>query len=209
MVPRIIFAAAAIAFGLFGINELRKTVPVECFIVDQKISNLCECKGKQRLSGVITSKNLPKAKQDPMFEEYSSEIAKVVEICKGNKLIDAECISLTNHFSVAQLAELAGTDEFWVASQKNTIHYVEAYDQFFSPMVSEKEMTVLEIGVRFGNSLRFWKRVFPNAQVVGFDIETKGSGVYSFDTLCFRPWIRHVFKNLETMAFLDVKTKVF
>jgi hypothetical protein len=187
MYTKILTAAATAVFLFVSIKEIKKATPLECFIVERKNSNNCECEnGKQPPSKAIAAKVLPslklslpsKPEQNSIFNEYSSEIAQVVEICKGNNIFDEECISQTKHFTVAQLAELAGTDEFWIISQKNTLHYYEAYDQFFSNKVSEKNLTVLEIGVRFGNSLRFWQRLFPNAQVVGFDIVTQGNLIY-------------------------------
>lgn len=49
-------------------------------------------------------------------------------------------------------------------------HYYRFYDQFLGN-VREKVRSVLEIGVQSGGSLRFWEAYFPNAQIMGIDID--------------------------------------
>lgn len=48
--------------------------------------------------------------------------------------------------------------------------YMPAYDRFFSPLKNEP-LTILEIGVSGGSSLRTWRDYFPNAKIYGIDID--------------------------------------
>lgn len=48
--------------------------------------------------------------------------------------------------------------------------YTQYYEMFFSGL-REKEISLLEIGVQEGNSLRMWKDYFPKGIINGFDIE--------------------------------------
>lgn len=47
-------------------------------------------------------------------------------------------------------------------------HYCDIYEKYFYP-IREKPITLLEIGVQFGLSLRMWGDYFPNAKIVGLD----------------------------------------
>ena len=49
-------------------------------------------------------------------------------------------------------------------------NYLHFYERFLWPLRDQK-ITVLEIGVGGGPSLRMWKEFFPLAQVIGMDIE--------------------------------------
>ena len=65
--------------------------------------------------------------------------------------------------SLSQLGQRMGTD-------KGTDHsYLEVYEQLFEPL-RRRPMTMLEIGVYKGNSLRMWKAWFPQARIFGMDI---------------------------------------
>ena len=52
--------------------------------------------------------------------------------------------------------------------------YMEVYSEYFSRF-REKEINILEIGVHGGASIRTWREFFPNANVIGIDIEDKTS----------------------------------
>jgi hypothetical protein len=52
--------------------------------------------------------------------------------------------------------------------------YCEFYDRWFGPM-RESARAVLEIGVATGASIRTWLEYFPNARVVGLDVDRKPS----------------------------------
>jgi hypothetical protein len=58
-----------------------------------------------------------------------------------------------------------GTDK-----NSNGHNYLRYYDMFFTPY-REKDIKLLEIGVWHGDSLRMWKEYFPNAVIVGLDID--------------------------------------
>lgn len=66
-----------------------------------------------------------------------------------------------------------GTDKMWAH------HYDTEYERHFEP-IRDKGMRILEIGIggynvvnRGGESLRAWRDYFPNAQIIGIDIEDK------------------------------------
>lgn len=48
-------------------------------------------------------------------------------------------------------------------------HYMEVYGQYINHLV-DKEINILEVGVRNGESLRLWKAFFKKANIVGIDI---------------------------------------
>ena len=65
--------------------------------------------------------------------------------------------------SLSQLGQRMGTD-------KGTDHsYLEVYEQLFEPL-RRRPMSMLEIGVYKGYSLRMWKAWFPQARIFGMDI---------------------------------------
>lgn len=51
-------------------------------------------------------------------------------------------------------------------------HYYPIYDMYFHSLREDK-LNILEIGVKNGESLRLWKKYFPNAQIWGVDIDPK------------------------------------
>lgn len=56
-------------------------------------------------------------------------------------------------------------------TDKGYLHsYGPMYDEWLSP-VRDVTRAVLELGVLYGGSLRKWRDFFPNAQVVGVDID--------------------------------------
>lgn len=48
--------------------------------------------------------------------------------------------------------------------------YTRYYEQYFEPL-RNNELNLLEIGIQEGRSLKMWKEYFPNAQIIGLDIE--------------------------------------
>lgn len=50
------------------------------------------------------------------------------------------------------------------------LHFTTVYSQYFSP-IREKELTILEIGVGGGPSLKMWYDFFPNSRICAFDID--------------------------------------
>lgn len=49
-------------------------------------------------------------------------------------------------------------------------HYLDWYDPFLQPFL-DREITLLEIGIHKGGSLRLWRDYFPHGQIVGIDRE--------------------------------------
>ena len=76
--------------------------------------------------------------------------------------------------SLGWLAKRFGSDK------AGPVHrYTQHYQKFFEPLRKEQRV-VLEIGIggythagRGGGSLRMWKHFFPNAQIVGLDLQDK------------------------------------
>lgn len=60
-----------------------------------------------------------------------------------------------------------GTDK-----SSNGHNYLNYYDQFFSA-IRQNNLTVLEIGVWEGASLKMWEEYFPFAKIIGADIDEK------------------------------------
>lgn len=54
-------------------------------------------------------------------------------------------------------------------------HYTEQYEELFSEM-RDRHLKILEIGVLAGASVKMWRDYFPNAQVVGIDINLQLEG---------------------------------
>lgn len=53
-------------------------------------------------------------------------------------------------------------------SDKASLGYGEVYEHYFAP-IKENNITLLELGVWSGGSLRAWKDFFPNAKIAGVD----------------------------------------
>jgi len=51
-------------------------------------------------------------------------------------------------------------------------HYYPIYD-FYLHALRQEKVNILEIGVKNGESLRLWKKYFPNAKIWGVDIDPK------------------------------------
>lgn len=68
--------------------------------------------------------------------------------------------------TLTDLANKHGTD-------KGAHTYTEIYAKLFEPM-RDKPITLLEIGVQFGNSMNMWREYFPHAKLVGMDSVDNG-----------------------------------
>lgn len=75
------------------------------------------------------------------------------------------------------LTELGGKNKVYSTDKNRCGKYAhcygKAYDHLFAPFDREAELDIIEIGIEYGPSLEAWKRFFPNANVVGVDIEDK------------------------------------
>lgn len=71
---------------------------------------------------------------------------------------------------------IATLDEIGVKYGTDKAHighnYLKHYDRIFTP-IRDQHLILLEIGVWEAASLRMWKEYFPNAEIVGIDIEDK------------------------------------
>lgn len=52
-------------------------------------------------------------------------------------------------------------------------HYFDLYWKYFRNKINEKNLKILEIGVRSGGSLLCWKNIFKEAEIHGFDVNPK------------------------------------
>ena len=49
-------------------------------------------------------------------------------------------------------------------------HYLEVYDPILAPWV-DRELTLLEIGIHRGGSLKLWRDYFPHGRIIGIDLK--------------------------------------
>ena len=59
---------------------------------------------------------------------------------------------------------------------KGKTHFLKIYEDYFFSL-KNKKINILEIGIYEGKSLMIWKNYFPNANIVGIDIQS-----YNFKT---------------------------
>ena len=59
-----------------------------------------------------------------------------------------------------------------LTSVRSTTTNLEFYEAYFAPM-RDKKITLLEIGVFGGASLRTWQEYFPRAKIIGADIDPR------------------------------------
>lgn len=65
-----------------------------------------------------------------------------------------------------------GTDKVHPDHSFNGLCYLDIYERYFAPL-RDQPISILEIGVLNGQSLRTWKAYFPNASVFGIDIDPR------------------------------------
>ena len=74
--------------------------------------------------------------------------------------------------SLTSLGRLHGTDKADKVHTFAGLTYLDVYERYLRELPSRgKDITILEIGVREGASLRMWSDWFPDAQICGFDID--------------------------------------
>ena len=101
------------------------------------------------------------------------ETDRINEICDGIKIFSEICVEKTKHFTLEQLARLAKTDEFNFLSQNSTApnrHYFDTYEVVAKSLGRDQKFSILEFGVKNGNSLLFWLRAFDKCRVIGVDV---------------------------------------
>jgi len=69
-----------------------------------------------------------------------------------------------HELAMRQFMELGGeaTDKYWVHG------YTQIYDRFFHPYRRTKK-SILELGLKYGASMKLWREAFPKARLVGLD----------------------------------------
>lgn len=75
---------------------------------------------------------------------------------------------MVNSMDLATLGRRHGTDKG--GHSFKGVSYLDLYEQHFRTL-RDRNLTLLEIGVLNGCSLRMWRDYFPNAQIVGVDID--------------------------------------
>jgi hypothetical protein len=70
---------------------------------------------------------------------------------------------------LSMLGMLYGTDKHNKWHTFHNVSYLDVYEKYFSP-IRKKKVSILEIGVKRGNSIKLWERYFPNGMVYGLDI---------------------------------------
>lgn len=77
-----------------------------------------------------------------------------------------------------------GTDKT-IISASHGVSYLHIYEHLFATLDQYQELRILEIGVRWGNSINMWLERFPNATVIGIDIGECDFEVYDPDRFIF------------------------
>ena len=77
-------------------------------------------------------------------------------------------------FGASNLTQIA--DHFHTDKGSMRHLYTPIYEQYLEPWRS-RELTILEIGVASGASLRMWSAYFPQARVIGLDVNEQCSEV--------------------------------
>ena len=66
------------------------------------------------------------------------------------------------------LQELQNKNNY--STDKGTSHtYLETYEKLFAPY-KDKEINIVEVGVRGGGSIKMWEDYFPKAHILGIDL---------------------------------------
>jgi hypothetical protein len=95
--------------------------------------------------------------------------------------------------TLEELAVQEGTDK-----QKNCHNYTDFYSMFFESLRNEK-LSLMELGIDSGFSLRMWRKYFPNAQISGIDI--RGNYEYLISEGCTATYIVDLSKRDEVEKF--------
>ena len=72
--------------------------------------------------------------------------------------------------NLQSLAIKYGSDKIKDCHSFHGKNYMHHYQDLFDPIKDEVK-SILEIGVYLGNSLRVWSDYFPNAKILGIDID--------------------------------------
>ena len=81
-------------------------------------------------------------------------------------------LNMEDTLTLPELGRHHQTDKYKAAHSFAGLSYLHIYDRYFHRL-RDKNISVLEIGVRDGASLRMWKSYFRNAQIYGIDIDPR------------------------------------
>lgn len=118
----------------------------------------------------------PKVRRTTMSHRLRNLIIRIIAKCRheGARRLSSSHLAALQRLSslpfrenLAFLAAIYGTDK-GVYGHNNVLHY-----QAHLSSVRRSTQRVLEIGVLHGGSLAMWRDFFPNAEVIGLDIEEK------------------------------------
>ena len=116
----------------------------------------------------------PNVQSERAEEAFGDDLSK---ICGGMEILSEKCLEKTKDFTLAQLGELAGTDEF-IRSDNGTLlpgntHYFPVYEQIADALGRDQKFSILEFGIKEGNSVLFWLRAFEKCRVFGLDVRIR------------------------------------
>ena len=94
-------------------------------------------------------------------------IAPKIFNCRARCRTDFDDSNAFGYFHHGELDQI-GIDESTDKSRL-THNYLDKYEFFLTPF-RDRKITLLELGVYYGSSLRMWKKFFPKAQIIGVDI---------------------------------------
>jgi len=79
-------------------------------------------------------------------------------------------LSMIRESKLSDLGKIYGTDKVDQNHTFNNLSYLDVYEKYFLEY-RDKNISILEIGVRSGDSLRTWKSYFKHGEIYGIDID--------------------------------------
>ena len=79
-------------------------------------------------------------------------------------------LSMVSDPKLSELGKIYGTDKADQNHTFNNLSYLDIYEKYFQEY-RNKNISILEIGVRSGDSLRTWKSYFKHGEIYGIDID--------------------------------------
>jgi len=79
-------------------------------------------------------------------------------------------LSMVSVPRLTELGKIYGTDKADQNHTFNNLSYLDVYEKYFQEY-RNKNISILEIGVRSGDSLRTWKSYFKHGEIYGIDID--------------------------------------
>jgi len=79
-------------------------------------------------------------------------------------------LSMVSEPKLTELGKIYGTDKADQTHTFNNLSYLDVYEKYFQEYRNEN-ISILEIGVRSGDSLRTWKSYFKHGEIYGIDID--------------------------------------